>query len=423
MKAVQKAKGLVTISFQSLLDHKLRSGLSTLGIICGVMAVLTMISIGEGAKHDLLLQIEQLGTKNIYLKPRVLSEEQQNQAGANLSAGLTPADAIRIRNGYARIKDIALLNEVKATVLDTQSSAAPQVIAVSDNYGEILGLGMAQGRFISAVDGDLKQPVCVLGASLAAQLGSRANIGSRIRIEDQLFKVVGKLKNFERKANAGKKAAISVRNYNDTIMIPFGLGALVSPSEKIMAPLARHTPRVSEIIVQVRDSDLVVPAAKRIQRIVCLSHNGVLDFQVIVPRELLRQARQTQKTFNLILGAIAGISLLVGGIGIMNIMLASVYERTREIGIRRAVGATRTDIVWHFLTESILLTSVGGVAGVFMGIITAAAVSRLGQWQTLITAWAILLPVLMAVLVGVFFGIYPAVQASKMDPIKALRHE
>ncbi len=423
MKAAQKAKGLVCISFQSLLDHKLRSGLSTLGIICGVMAVLTMISIAEGAKQDLLLQIEQLGTKNIYLKPRVLTEQQKDQAGANLSAGLTPADAIRIRNGHGHVKDIALLNEVKATVLDTQSGAAPQVIAVSANYGEILGLGLARGRFVSAVDVDLKQPVCVLGASLAAQLGSRAAIGARIRIEDQLFKVVGTLKNVERKANTGKKAAISVRNYNDTIMIPFGLGVLVSPSEKTMAPLAPHPPGVSEIIVQVRDSGLVVSAAKRIRRIVRIAHNGVLDFQVIVPRELLRQARKTQRTFNLILGAIAGISLLVGGIGIMNIMLASVYERTREIGIRRAVGATRTDIVWHFLTESILLTAVGGVAGVFMGIITAAAVSRLGQWQTLITARAILLPVLMAVLVGVFFGIYPAVQASRMDPIKALRHE
>lgn len=420
---IDKVTGLIYISLRSLLDHKLRSGLSSLGIICGVMAVLTMISIGEGAKHDLLARIEQLGTKNIYLKQSVQTEAQRKLANNNLSAGLTPDDVTRIRQGYRNITHIGVLTEVIATVLDTSSDTAPQIIAVSSNYSDIMGLDMAEGRFISAMDVRNKAPSCVLGASVALNLGVKGQTGAYLRIENQLFKVVGRIKRFERKGKEDKKAAISIRNYNEIIFIPFGLDALISQSRTRGTSLAQRPFSVSEIIVQVNDARLVMSAGKSINRIVNIAHNGVSDFQVIIPRQLLRQARRTQRIFNLILGTIAGISLLVGGIGIMNIMLASVYERTREIGIRRAVGATRQDIVWHFLTESVILTSVGGLIGVFMGILASVAVAKLGQWQTLITAWAILLPVIMAILVGVFFGIYPAIQASKMDPIKALRHE
>jgi putative ABC transport system permease protein len=423
VQVINKLTGLISISLRSLLDHKLRSALSSLGIICGVMAVLTMISIGEGAKHDLLSQIEQLGTKNIYLKQSMQTDVQKERANNNLSVGLTPDDVQRIRQGYRNITNIGLLTEVSATVFDISSDISPQIIAVSSNYSDIMGLDMAEGRFISAMDVQNREPSCVLGASIALNLGLKGKTGAYLRIENQLFKVVGRIKSFERKGKEDKKAAISIRNYNDIIFIPFGLDSLISHSRAGGKFLIQDTVSVSEIIVQVNDSDLVMSAGKSINRIVNIAHNGVSDFQVIIPRELLRQARRTQRLFNLILGAIAGISLLVGGIGIMNIMLASVYERTREIGIRRAVGATRLDIVWHFLTESIILTSVGGLVGVFMGIVTSVAVAKLGQWQTLITAWAILLPVLMAIFVGIFFGIYPALQASKMDPIKALRHE
>lgn len=410
------------MALQSIFQHKLRSCLSILGIICGVMAVLTMISIGEGAKHNLLLQIEQLGTKNIYIKKRALTKVQKKNARERLSSGLGISDVDRIRSGCDTVSAIAVLREVRATILGIGSENTPPIIASSANYAEVMGFTVQNGRFITPMDIRENKMVCVIGNSLAERLGLKGKTGNFIRLENQLFKIVGRLKGFKRKEGTGKKMAISVRDYNEMIIIPLGLDGIINDWAE-GDPNMNITGDISEMIVQVKHPEGVFSAGKIIDRIINIAHGGVSDYLVLIPRELLRQAQQTQRTFNLVLGTIAGVSLLVGGIGIMNIMLASVYERTREIGIRRAVGATRLDIVQHFLTESVILTLTGGIAGVLMGTITSILVSHIGQWATRITLWAVLGPVIMAILVGVFFGLYPAVQASRMDPIKALRYE
>ena len=261
--------------------------------------------------------------------------------------------------------------------------------------------------------------VCVLGTDVAVRLGALGKLGQHIRIENHLFKVVGILDRFHREKSKG--SAITVRNYNEMVFIPLGT------ESSLVGPIAREIKmdrgQLTEMVIQVVRTDEVLNTAKIVDRILQVSHHHVKDYQMVIPQELLRQAQKTQRTFNIVLGAIAGVSLLVGGIGIMNIMLATVTERIREIGIRRAVGATRDNIIVQFLTEAVILTFSGGLIGILLGIGTVSFITRLSGWHTSVTAWAVFLPLGMSILVGVFFGLYPAVKAARMDPVAALRHE
>ncbi len=406
-------------AIRSLRQHKLRSLLSVLGIVCGVMAVLSMISIGEGAKQELVGQIEQLGTRNIYLKAVRLTPDQQRKARAGLSAGLTLRDITQIQNGVPGVERVAALKEISATIPDIRGEVSPQTVAIAAAYGSIQNLELFQGRFIGPMDVQQKHMVCVLGSAVAAGLGVRGKLGQYVRIENHLFRIIGILGRFHRKDP--KVKAIAVRNYNEMIFIPLGTeSSLIRPGNRETMDEERG---LSEIIIQVHHMDQVLNTANVVERIVQVTHNNVKDYQMVIPRELLQQAQKTQRTFNMVLGAIAGVSLLVGGIGIMNIMLATVTERTREIGIRRAVGANRYDIVVQFLVEAVILTFTGGLIGIVAGIGAVAMIAHLSGWHTLITPWAITAPLVMSVLAGLFFGLYPAVQAARMDPVAALRHE
>ena len=413
---------LILLSVKSIARHKLRSSLSILGIICGVMAVLTMISISEGAKHELLAQINRLGTQNIYVKTCRLTESQRKQALDNLSLGLIREDEARIRNGCVLVDSIAVVRDIKVAVLGGIMGKNPQVAACSANYADILGLGMHRGRFFNAMDEYQKNMVCVIGCSLAKALGAGGQIGAFLRIEKQLFRIIGHLKGVGNKSKKIKKSVFTIRDYNHMVMIPMGTESVfISRFERDGE--RRETGKLTEMIIRIKGADTVINAGKIITRILNISHGGITDYQVIIPKALLFQAQETQRIFNLVLGAIAGISLIVGGIGIMNIMLATVYERTREIGIRRSVGATRGDIVRQFLSESVILTLTGGMVGVVLGVIASFIVAEMGKWHTQITLWAVCISVIMAVAVGVFFGLYPAIKASRMDPIKALRFD
>jgi putative ABC transport system permease protein len=240
-----------------------------------------------------------------------------------------------------------------------------------------------------------------------------------MRIENHLFKVVGRLQRYRKDTEEAQDTVVVTKDYNEMLFIPAGLENLFVTGAKEEEP----GDAITEMIIQVKKSKHVFQTAAVIDRIMNRIHNGVDDYLLIVPQGLLMQAQRTQKTFNMVLGAIAGISLLVGGIGIMNVMLVSVSERTREIGLRRAVGATRLDIVELFLAQSVILTLSGGMVGVLGGTATAIAIARLAEWQTRITFWSVAAPVAMSVIVGIFFGLFPAVQASRLDPIAALRHE
>lgn len=303
--------------------------------------------------------------------------------------------------------------------MDAPGDLSPQISAVSPGYAALQNLVIHQGRFITDFDVAQLNLVCVLGSDLALVLGDKGRIGSLLRIENQLFTVVGTLGRIDRAST--KSAPIAVRNYNKLIFIPIGTERSISTAGRGGGGF--RTPELTEIVLQVAETEQVGPTAGIVDRILEISHNGIKDYQLIVPQELLNQARQTQRTFNLVLGAIAGVSLLVGGIGIMNIMLATITERFREIGIRRAVGATRTAIVLQFLVEAILLTFSGGVIGVGVGVAATHLIIASFGWRVSITPAALLLPLAMSFFVGLFFGLYPAYQAAKLDPVKALRYE
>jgi putative ABC transport system permease protein len=261
----------------------------------------------------------------------------------------------------------------------------------------------------------------VLGSEVARRLEDIGKPGQFIRINQHMVKVVGILNRIEQQT--GSASTVSTRNYNEMVFVPLETADTFGSKSAGGEKKIRMAHQLSEIAIQVAGIEDVLPTARLAKRIMAVAHHGARDYQFIVPLELLKQAERTQRTFNLVLGAIAGISLLVGGIGIMNIMLATVSERTREIGIRRAVGATRRHIVVHFLLESVMLTISGGVIGLFCGLGAVGAISWLAGWRVAVSAWAVVLPVIMSFLVGIFFGLYPARQAAQVDPIVALRHE
>ncbi len=416
---MRKTSKTIKLAIRSLLQHKLRAALSILGIICGVMAVLAMLSIGEGAKREVVKQIEQLGTRNIYIKALSLTENQEIKARERLSRGLSSYDMDRIRMSHPAVHDVAGLKGLTASITGMIKEVSPQIVAVSANYAYVQKLFISQGRFIADQDIKRRNMVCVLGDSVAESLGTDGIPGGYIRIENHMFKIVGILKKYDVKRD--KAPVVSIRNYNEMILIPLGTDGVLghTNTNKGMIPKTELT----EIVVQIEKAEHVIKTADVIKRIMEISHGGVEDYQIVIPQALLRQSQKTQRTFNFVLGSIAGISLLVGGIGIMNIMLATVSERTREIGIRRAVGATQGHIIIQFLTESVILTFVGGIVGIAAGLGGVWFITILAGWKTAVTFWSIILSVFMSIIVGIFFGLYPAYQAARMDPIAALRHE
>lgn len=407
------------LAVSSLRRHKLRATLSILGVVCGVAAVFSMLSVGEGAKRESLSQMERLGTRNIYVKSIPLTEMQERKSRANLSHGLTLYDARRIENGCRDVQAIAGLRELKASVVGAAKDVTPLIVSCTPNYAPLLKIPIGSGRFLSDQDMQESNLVCVIGHTVANRLGVSGSVGNYLRIENSLFKIVGIVRRVEGKAeNSG---AISLRNYNDMVFIPL---TAANPVNKI-APASGTiaSPEVTELIIAVSNAQQVLASVPAVRRNLEMTHGGAEDYQIIVPQELLNQSRKIQRTFNIVLGSIAFISLLVGGIGIMNIMLATVSERTKEIGIRRAFGATCVDITLQFLAESTILTLAGGLIGIVIGFGGVWLISAIAKWNTTITTLSLVLPLLTSIAVGIFFGLYPACSAARMDPIAALRSE
>ena len=405
---------LFSVGIRSLRLHKLRSLLSMLGVIFGVAALIAMLSIGEGAKRESLRQIEQLGINNVVVKALPRTSSQELKARERLSVGITINDSRRIKAALPGLEEAAAVREIEVEILGAPAETSYQVTAVTPGYQRVKNLELAAGRFLCDQDQAEKNLVCVLGWDVSRGLGRAGRVGATLRINDAVFTVVGVLK--PRNWFRNKLPALSPRNYNQSVFLPLATG-------RIFGGVPAGSDPVDEISIKFKNPGEILPGSRVIKSLLSRLHHGVEDYQMIVPLELIRGARQTQGIFNIVLGGIAGITLLVGGIGIMNIMLATVSERTREIGIRRAVGANRRQIVAQFLAESSILTVSGGLIGVIAGYIVSLFISGLAGWPTVITAWAVFLSLGMALLVGIFFGFYPAARAALLDPIQALRHE
>lgn len=406
---------VLNTGIRSLASHKLRSGLSILGIVFGVAAVIAMLSIGEGARLEALRQIQLMGMNNITIRALELDKEMEKDAKANLSTGLTMDDAEKIKelspfiDAIAPIKDYAVV----ARAMDKETNA--RLVGVTDSYLRVAGLRIRSGRFISRADSSDSKRVCVLGSDKKAALfPSEEPLGKLVNIGDTLCLVVGVLES--RNLPKEDNATVKIRDINNDIYAPLATVALSMDA-------AGGGLNVSEIVIRIKDSSQVKTAEKVIRSILERLHDKAKDYEVIVPQELLRQTQKTQRMFNIVMGSIAGISLLVGGIGIMNIMLATVTERTREIGIRRALGANKTEILKQFLIEAVLLTVIGGIIGILLGTVGAKIITYYARWTTAVSITTILISSGVSTIVGLIFGIYPARKAAELNPIEALKYE
>jgi len=395
---------LVRLGLRSLRLHKLRSGLSILGVVFGVAAVVAMSSVGEGARRETLAQIESLGIDTVTVRLR-----REAEAGG---PGLVSADAssaARVVPGVIAAAPVRVV-ELEA---DADGRTVPAtVLGTTPAYREATRLGLRAGRFLADLDVAERKRVAILGAGVARALFPLGEaLGSSVRVGGDWFEVVGILES--RASPRGRGQALQVRDLNRCIYVP------------LLALDHGEDPRpdgVDEVVLRVASGDGVVPAAAVALRLL-LRTTGGAPLEVFVPREILRQREQAQRVFNVVTGAVATISLLVGGIGIMNIMLASVAERTREVGLRRALGARRRDVAAQFLVESSLLTVVGGAIGSALGLVGSFLIQRFAGWPTAVHPLMLVVALLVALLVGVGFGYYPAWHASQLEPMAALRRE
>jgi putative ABC transport system permease protein len=384
-----------------------------LGVIFGVVSIIAMFSVGEGAKEKILKQIEQLGIHNIILKTVKLTESQKIHAREHLSSGVSDEDVRKIKSAVPFVHIAAPVKEVKASVIGISEELYPEVIAVSPEFRSVENISLSGGRFISDLDQTQRNFVCVLGVEISKKLGPGGEIGKYIRIETEMFKIIGILDT--RAVDSQNNPVINVKDLNRIIIIPLSTAGYVEPD------ILNHY--YSEVKLNIPDKNKIIPAAKQIKAIMNRAHLSAEDYQVVIPLELLNKQKQAQNNFSIFLGSIAFISLLVGGIGIMNIMLANVSERTREIGVRRAIGANRDHVKIQFLLEAVSISLIGGITGLILGIFITLLISVLGNWDTVIKWWFILFSISMAVTVGILSGLYPAVKASKLNPIQALRNE
>jgi putative ABC transport system permease protein len=419
--------------------HKLRSFLTTLGIIFGVLSVITMVAIGEGGKRKTLAAVEQLGSTNIILRsiPPEASSSASRRSDNVLIYGLTrdDLDGIREQATQGDIKHIVRIVPLRDAGLEVVRGgvkAHANAVATTPDFMPVANLTLEAGRFLNQIDMETRRPVCVLGAGAAKQLfGTQNPIGQTIRLQRpfalaKVFEIVGVMNGVGLAGGAG--SALTGRDLNLDVYFP--LTANDAMFGDIIVKLSsgsreRQTLQLSDIYVRVDTPDAVEPTAAALERMLDVRHADQRDVQVRVPRELLRQANEQQRLFNFIMVGIAFLSLLVGGIGIMNISLATVTERTREIGVRRALGGKRQHIITQFLIETTCLSVAGGLAGVAGGIGLALLVDWLssGSYPTHVTVWSVVLSFAISAGVGIVFGLYPAIVAAHKDPIEALRHD
>lgn len=427
-------KRTAKLGIKSLWMHRLRSILTMLGIIFGVCSVIAMLAIGEGASQETQAVIAQLGSTNLIIETVEPPQERADTGEQERmrSYGVTYKDAESIRNTLPDVEVVVPIREIEQEARYHNRKVGIKIIGSIPWFTEISPLRVVHGRFLSSIDLNQQQSVCVVDEQLVNGLfGFEDPVGKDIQIQGNSYRVIGvagatlgsKHDNFD-------KGVLATLNSDNTttgsIYLP--LTTAKSRFSEINYSFSggqrnREKVQLQKITVKVDSTEEVLPMRDILDTLLSRLHEDKKDYRIIVPLELLRQARRTQRIFSIVLGSIAAISLLVGGIGIMNIMLATVSERTREIGIRRALGAKKRDIIVQFLSETLILTFTGGILGIVLGSLLPLLVTHFGNMPTVITVSSLVLAFGISGMVGVVFGLYPAYRAANMDPIESLRHE
>ncbi len=413
----------ILLGIENLLLHKLRSLLTTLGIVFGVGSVVAMLSVGEGASKEALDSIRKLGSNNIIINAiKSIDDEAASTTRTRMSIyGLTYKDHVRVVETFKTIRQAAPVKLIRKEGRLRERALELRVVGTTPSWFELVQRPVIAGRVLLPSDENDRVPVAVLTEFGARRLLATENtIGQPLRIGGDYFEVVGIVK-----SESGQASNIQIPDQEVDAYIPISVartyfGDVIS--RRTAGTREREMVELHQMIVQVNSTEDVEPTAKGIENMLKRFHKKK-DYHISVPLALLRQAEATKRTFNIVLGSIAGISLLVGGIGIMNIMLASVTERTQEIGVRRAIGAKRRQIISQFLIETVVLSIIGGLIGIGMGVLVPSLITYFAGMPTVITLESIVLPLVISFGVGIIFGLYPAVRAAKVDPIVALRHE
>lgn len=414
----------ILLGIENLLLHKLRSFLTMLGVVFGVGSVVAMLAVGEGASKEALEQIRKLGSNNIIITA-VKSVEDESTTGTTRSFmsiyGITYDDYRRLIETINTIKEAVPAKLIRKEGRLRERELELRVVGTTPQWFELVQRTIIAGRILSPSDVEQEDPVVVLTEYGARRLLAAENtIGQTLRLGGDTFKIVGIVK-----SEGGKAANIQIPDQQVDAYIPIDVARSYYGDISVRrssGSFEREMVELHQVIVQVDRTDNVEATAKAIEEMLKRFHKKK-DYSISVPLALLKQAEATKRTFNIVLGSIACISLLVGGIGIMNIMLASVTERTREIGIRRAIGATKKQIISQFLIETVVLSTIGGFVGIGLGVVIPLMITYFAGMPTVTTLWSIMLPLFISAGIGILFGLYPAARAAEVDPIVALRHE
>ncbi|MBM3785099.1 MAG: FtsX-like permease family protein [Acidobacteria bacterium] len=408
----------IKMGLSSLLVHKLRSLLTMLGMIFGVGAVVAMLSITAGAQKEMMSYIDLLGVNNIIIEAKEAVDRNELQARRAISPGMSFRDFRSISENVQGLEALTPRKRFKPQkVLPKTSADPPMLIGVLPNYMQINSLRVVEGRFFNDEDNDRSAPVCVLGEQAKVNLlGFDPAVGKFVKVNDTWLQVVGILAP-QATADTGVEG-LEVASGNNLVIAP--LNTVMRRFEDSNSYLKDE---IDGMYIRVLNGTDSIETANVINAILTATHKDAGDFAITVPAGLLEQRRRTSFIFNVVMICIAGISLLVGGIGIMNIMLATVLERTREIGIRRAIGAKQRDIIRQFLTEAVLISIMGGLLGIIFGVALSQIIASAAGWSTVVTTASIAVAFGVSCGIGLVFGIYPAMQAARLDPIEAIRYE
>ncbi|MCU0390715.1 MAG: ABC transporter permease [Thermoflexibacter sp.] len=439
----------LSIAWEAIFANKIRATLTALGIIFGVSAVIAMLAVGNGAQQEILEQIKLVGVNNIVISPVVEKKQEEGQDGgnakkktSNLSVGLTLMDAQSILTHIPNVKSVSPEIVMETFIAKDGVQRQTKLVGVEPAYFQLLNYQISEGNMFNQKNLEYGDQVCIIGRSIQTRFFSKENpIGKYIKCGKHWLRIVGVLE--QRGVTQNTASNLGIRNYDmdvytplKTLLMRYVNRSLVTKAmiqlkaqeasngdgqPKPKEPTNYH--QIDRLVVQIEKTELLGKTSEIIGRMLSRRHSNTVDYEITIPELLLKQQQRTKDIFNIVLGVIAGISLLVGGIGIMNIMLASVLERIKEIGLRISLGAKKSDIVTQFLCEATLISVVGGLIGIALGVILAQSIEQVAKIPTIISGSSIFVSFFVAASVGIVFGITPARRAAMQDPITSLRYE